>query len=240
MNDTTFILIHGAWHGAWSWKKVITLLKKEGYSVVAPDLPGLGSDETAPESVTMEMYVQFIRKLVEQQPGKVILVGHSLAGTIISQVAELIPEKIEKLIYLCAFFLKNGESASDIIAKYPNDNPLQFNFYNDGKVFAVKEEYLKPFFYNECSGEDVEIAKSLLKPQATEPFAAKIKVSDRKYGQVEKVYIEGSKDKGIPLEVQRMMNSVQPCRIYTLETDHSPFFSNPQALVDLLIKEAKM
>lgn len=234
-----FILIHGAWHGSWAWSKIIPLMEKEGYKVIAPDLPGLGSDNTAPEIVTMQMYVEFIINLIRRQEGKVILVGHSLAGGLISQVAEKIPEKIEKLIYLCAFYMKNGESALDIIARNPNGSRIEFNYYNDNKVFEVKEEYLQPFFYNDCSLEDIAIAKKLLKAQSTEPFGAKINISDANYGQVEKVYIECTQDMGIPVEVQRMMVAAQPCRVYTLETGHSPFFSNPQALVDVFNKEVK-
>lgn len=233
------ILIHGAWHGGWAWSKVVPLLEKEGYNVIAPDLPGLGSDHISPEIVTMQMYADFVVDLIRQQEGKVILVGHSLAGGIISQVAEKIPEKIEKLIYLCAFYMKNGESAFDIIAKNSNGNSIEFNYYNDNKVFEVKEEYLQPFFYNDCSFEDIKIAKKLLRAQAIEPFGAKMNISDAKYGQVERVYIECIKDMGIPLEIQSMMVAAQPCRVYTLETGHSPFFSNPQALVDVLNKEVK-
>lgn len=236
---STFILIHGAWHGAWCWDKVIPLLKKEGYNVIAPNLPGLGTGTIAPELVTMKMYEDFIIDLIKQQEGKVILVGHSLAGGLISQVAEKIPEKIEKLIYLCAYYMQNEESSLDIIAKYPNPKQLEFNYYNDYKVFEVKEEYLQPFFYNDCSANDIEIAKKLLKPQSMEPFSAKIKITEGNYGQVEKIYIECTQDRAVPLEIQRMMIAQQPCRVYTLQTGHSPFFSNPQALVDFLSQETK-
>ncbi|PWU07464.1 MAG: alpha/beta hydrolase [Verrucomicrobia bacterium] len=233
------ILIHGAWHGAWSWNKVLPLLKKQKFNVIVPDLPGLGNDSTSPEIVTMQMYVDFIIDLVRQQEGQIILVGHSLAGAIISQVAEKIPEKIEKLIYLCAFYMKNGESVFDITANYPKGNGLKFNFYNDNKVFDVQEECLQPFFYNDCSFEDIEIAKKLIKPQAVEPFASKIHITDAHYGQVEKIYIECTKDMGIPLVVQQSMVAAQPCPVYTLETGHSPFFSNPEALVDIINQETK-
>src|SRR5215510_82089 len=86
--DKTYILIHGAWHGAWCWYKVVPVMKKKGCKVVAIDLPGHGKDTTNPEQVTFKMYVERVKQVANNIPGQVILVGHSMAGTVISQAAE--------------------------------------------------------------------------------------------------------------------------------------------------------
>ena len=107
----TFVLIHGAHHGSWCWKMVTPLLEKAGYNVIAPDLPGHGENKKkAIEEITLNDYLDCIFEVLDRQPEPVILVGHSMGGLVISQVAEYRPNKIKKLVYLCAVLLKNGES----------------------------------------------------------------------------------------------------------------------------------
>src|SRR4028119_2195925 len=108
---STFVLIHGAFHGAWCWDKVTPQLEQGGHEVVALDLPGHGEDQTRAIEVTLESYADRVVEALDAQPEPVVLVGHSLSGTVISQVAERRPEKIDKLGYLCAPLLPNGKSA---------------------------------------------------------------------------------------------------------------------------------
>src|SRR6478672_7805118 len=106
----TFLLIHGSWHSAWNWHKVVPLLEKEGHKAVAIDLPGMGRDKTPIQQVTMSDTIQKLCQLIDSIPGKVILAGHSKNGIMISQAAELRPHKIEKLVYLAAYLIPNGKT----------------------------------------------------------------------------------------------------------------------------------
>src|SRR6476620_11163165 len=98
----TFVLIHGSWHSAWNWHRVVPLLEKAGHQAIAVDLPGMGRDKTPIAEVKMKNTVQALCAFLDDIPGKVILVGHSKNGIMISQVAEYRPGKIEKLVYLAA------------------------------------------------------------------------------------------------------------------------------------------
>jgi pimeloyl-ACP methyl ester carboxylesterase len=93
----TFILIHGSWHGSWNWHRVIPILEKQGHRAIAIDLPGMGRDKTPIAEVKMKSTVQKICTLIDGIEGKVILVGHSKNGIMISQAAEHRPDKIEKI-----------------------------------------------------------------------------------------------------------------------------------------------
>ena len=93
MEKKTFILIHGSWHSAWNWHKVTPILEKQGHTVHAIDLPGMGRDKTPIQEVTFEGTVQKLCSLIDSIEGKVILVGHSKNGIMISQAAEYRPEK---------------------------------------------------------------------------------------------------------------------------------------------------
>src|SRR6185369_8609831 len=106
----TFILIHGSWHSSWNWHKVAPLLERQGHKAIAIDLPGMGRDKTPIQEVKMQTTVERICELIDSIEGKVILVGHSKNGIMISQAAEYRPDKIEKLIYLAAYLIPNGKT----------------------------------------------------------------------------------------------------------------------------------
>jgi pimeloyl-ACP methyl ester carboxylesterase len=110
----TFVLIHGAFHGGWCWYKVVPLLEKQGHTVLALDLPGHGRDKTPVAAVTLQLYVDSVCKLLDAQREPVILVGHSMGGGIITQVAEERPERIKCLVYLAGALPRNGQSMFDL------------------------------------------------------------------------------------------------------------------------------
>ena len=105
-----YLLIHGAWHGGWCWRKVAPLLESKGHRGIAPDLPGHGQDRTPLASVTLESYARRICEIARQQTEAVILAGHSMGGVAITQAGEYCAEKIQALVYVCAFLPRNGDS----------------------------------------------------------------------------------------------------------------------------------
>src|SRR5690242_8929821 len=95
-----FVLVHGAWHGAWCWDKVVPLLEIKGHSAHAIDLPGHGRDLTPTAEVTLERYVERVCQALVAEPEPAVLVGHSMSGMVITQAAERCPEHIQMLVYL--------------------------------------------------------------------------------------------------------------------------------------------
>ncbi len=116
---TTFVLVHGAWHGAWCWDKVAAELTKAGNRVVTLDLPSHGEDKTPAHEVTLDSYAEAIAKVIRGEEEKVVLVGHSMGGIAISAAAELVPDRIQRLIYLTAFLPRDGESLLAIEERNP-------------------------------------------------------------------------------------------------------------------------
>jgi pimeloyl-ACP methyl ester carboxylesterase len=112
---STYVLIHGAWHGSWCWDSVVSLLKKEGHTVKVPNLPGHGGDKTPITELSLQAYTDCVCHILDAQSEPVILVGHSMGGVVITQAAEFRPEKIKILVYLAAFLPQNGESLFDLI-----------------------------------------------------------------------------------------------------------------------------
>ena len=164
----TYILIHGGWHGAWCWKKVVPLLEAKGNRVMAIDLPGHGNDKTPIGTVTLDDYVQKIVRVAKARTGPVILVGHSMAGVAIAQAAEVLgTEKVEKLVFLDAFMPKNGES-----------------------VFALAGKA-------EAQNKSAAFAKAHVSGQSMACLATPVTVTDARYGAIPKVYILCTKAKDL-------------------------------------------
>ncbi|OYU73057.1 MAG: alpha/beta hydrolase, partial [Alphaproteobacteria bacterium PA3] len=105
-----FILVHGAMHGAWCWQKVIPFLERLGHSVLAVDLPGRQGKGKPGWGLTLQHYVDDLANTVDHEQGKVVLVGHSLAGMSIAAVAEKMPHKVERLIFLTAWVSMTGSN----------------------------------------------------------------------------------------------------------------------------------
>src|SRR5262249_21839783 len=118
-----FVLVHGAWHGAWGWYRVRALLAAEGHTVSVLDLPSHGIDRTPAKGITLADYVNAVVAVVDAAAEPVVLVGHSMAGVVISSVAEARPQKVASLIYLAAYLVPSGKSLLNYSALDP-DSPL--------------------------------------------------------------------------------------------------------------------
>jgi pimeloyl-ACP methyl ester carboxylesterase len=233
----TYVLIHGAWHGAWCWEKVIPLLEKEGHRVVAPDLPGHGKDKRPIADITLQAYTDRVCQILDEQSDPVVLVGHSMGGVVITQTAEYRPEKISKLVYVTAFLLQNGEFLLQHAEPDTEALVLPNLIMSEDQSYAnVKQEALKEVFYADCSDEDVEFAKSRLVPQAAAPFATPVSTTEKNFGRVPRVYIACLRDRAISPSIQEKLYTALPCEnVISMDTSHSPFFSAPEELAKHLL-----
>jgi pimeloyl-ACP methyl ester carboxylesterase len=115
MGDT-FVLVHGAWHGAWCWAAVISRLEKLGNRAFAVDLPGHGTSPISRAQATLSLYVESVAKFIEERDlREVVLAGHSLGGITISGVVQRIPRRLKRVIYVSAIVPRDGESALDTL-----------------------------------------------------------------------------------------------------------------------------
>ena len=112
-----FVLIHGAWHGGWKWRHVAPLLRKAGHEVYAPSLTGLGDRKhLANRQVDLATHVEDVVQLLEMHDlRRVVLVGHSYGGMVITGVADRLAWRLSRLVYLDAFVPENGRSAIDYV-----------------------------------------------------------------------------------------------------------------------------
>jgi pimeloyl-ACP methyl ester carboxylesterase len=234
---STYVLVHGAWHGAWCWDKVAPLLRAHGHTVLIPDLPGHGDDPTPLEEVTLDAYADRVADFIDSAAEPVILVGHSMGGIVVTQAAELRSDAVAKLVYLTGFLPGNGESLLDLAADDPGTLVLpNLITSEDGVSATVAPDFLTPAFYADCSDDDVAWATAHLVPQALAPLATPVSTTDQGWGSVPRIYFECAEDQAISITRQRDMVGRHPVEsVVTFETSHSPFLSQPAALADALL-----
>lgn len=236
---STFVFVHGAQHGAWCWHKVVPRLEARGHDVVTFDLPAHGTDITPREEVTLDDYVDRTVEVLDDSDGPAILVGHSMAGGVITQTAEEHPSKIDTLVYLSAILPHDGASLLEMGRAEENaDSLVGQNMIVDEEqgVADLPDETIQEAFYADCSEEDVTLAQALLQPEPLDPYTVPITTTDDRFGSVPRVYIETLEDNALTPAFQTLMYTDRPCRdVYTLETSHSSFLSAPDVLVEHLL-----
>ena len=234
---STYVLIHGAWHGAWCWERVVPLLARAGHRVLAPDLPGHGRDRTPVRDVTLRAYADRVCQVLHEAAEPVVLVGHSMGGTVITEAAERRPADVGTLAYVAAFLLRESESLIQIASADREALVLPNLVVSEDQASAtVRPEAIRDAFYGDCAPEDAARAQSLLVPQALAPFQTPVRMTRARWGRIPRVYIECLRDRAISPSVQRKMYTALPCRkVIAMDTDHSPFYSAPRELADHLL-----
>lgn len=186
----TYILVHGAWHGSWSWKKVENLMIDSGYRVIVPDLPSHGSnvDYAPKKEISLKTYVSYIKNIVEKSDTKSVLVGHSMAGIIISQVAEEVPDLISDLVYVAAFIPRDGYSLFDEARNFKSAGvSKEMKVMAEDNVIEINKSHeVKSKFFNCCEEKDADYALALLEPEPFKPFADKLTLTEGRFGKVKK------------------------------------------------------
>ncbi len=234
----TYVLVHGAFAGKYAWDQVKPLLEKDGNKVITLDLPGHGDDHAEPKSVNFDSYVNAVVSLINAEQTKVILVGHSMAGVVISAVAEKIPTKIEKLVYLSAYIPKSGQSLQEL-AGMDAESKIGPNlkFTPDYSGAYLEDNVTVSVFAGDCSDDIkklvVEKGKGRLEPLAA--FQAKPILTEN-FNGVEKYYIETLKDIGVGTSLQKQMvaNNGTVKKVFSLDCGHSAYFAKPAELVGIL------
>lgn len=246
---STFVFVHGAWHWGGCFLKVANVLACHGHRTLMPDLTGHGYDATPPASVRdMDHYTRPVATILEQLPEPAILVGHSMGGATLTFLGERLREQIQKLVYLTAFMVPDGKAPNDyIFAEGYRNDPMARELF---QIVSVVEEgvavdlsdraAVKQVFYGDCSDHDVALAaRNVVPVTPLAPYATASRTTPGRFGSVPRVYIECLRDKTVPLSAQREMQADVPgAEVVSMDTSHSPFFSQPDRLAHVLMEHA--
>ena len=205
--------------------------------MIAPDLPGHGKDKRSPADITMDDYVNTLTDILDKQDNSVILVGHSFNGITVSRVAELRSDKVKRLVYLTAFLLPNGSSFMSAVQGVKGSTAVDNFYLSKDKTYAmVKEDEIQNSFAHDIPKEAFDQAKPNIVPEPTAPLMYTLEITDDNFGSIPKYYIECTLDRAIPIEVQRAMYKDKVKKVYSIESSHTPNFSKPIELANILLE----
>ena len=258
---TTFLFLHGSFHAAWNWHKVLPLVEASGHRGIALDLPGHGRDRTPASKVTLARCVDHV---VDQLDEPAVIVAHSRNGIVASEIAERIPDRCVGLAYLAAYLIPTGHSMMEyalgdtqsLVVQNIDEPPspkrlawmtrilrLSWTRWLAARVLPrrlqthslARRAYTRAL-YHDCAAEIAELADVLLEPEPNWAGFTPLALTPERYGTVPKVYVECLEDRAVTLELQRRMLADTPCdHVFSLASGHSPFFSQPTQLVQALL-----
>ena len=230
---TTLILVHGACHGGWCWDRLVPHLEAKGLRVLAPDLPDLPLTEKDPIARWGEIVAEMAER--EAQNDRVVVVGHSRGGVVISTAAEKVPDAIGGLIYLAASLLPDRQTMTGAWRAFTDQPAIWVSPDAEGLSFTITEGVYHRLFCPMSDAETAAWGEARLRPEPIASFTTPIRTSAENFGRAPRAYIETTRDLIIPLAFQRSMQAALPCgQVATLESDHLPFFAMPERLADVL------
>ena len=233
----TYVLVHGAWQAPYVWDAVKANLTAKGNKVIVVGLPGHGSDSTPVYTLSINAYRDKVIEAISTTTDKVILVGHSMGGMVITSVAEAIPSKIKKLVYIGAFLPASGESLSDLSNTDPGSKlGPSLMLSADQLTLDVNRDSLTYLFINDGSAAAKQSVLDNYRAEPSIPFNDKVTLTSENFGAVKKAYIKTLQDIVISPALQdRMLATAAITEVYTVNTSHSPFLAKPEEVAGLLL-----
>ena len=226
------LLVHGSCHGAWCWRDLIPELTALGHSPRAIDLPSHGSDPTPIADVTLNLCRDTV---LAASSAETIILGHSWGGYPISAAAEADPNAMRGLIYQSAYVPNAGLSMVEMRKRGPRQvigDAVEKSA--DGLSYSVLPDRVQQLFYHDCPSEVVTYALARLCPQAILPQDTPLPTGEN-FASVPKAYIRTTDDRTVPTEYQaQMAQCADPEQHVTINSSHSPFFSQPEHMAKLI------
>jgi len=219
----TLLLVHGAWHNGAGFAALQTELSTLGYSSRTVELASVGSADQQ----LGDMYgdAAIVRSAIDAIDGSVVVLGHSYGGLAITQGAAG-SNKVERLIYLTAFMLDEGET---LYAACGSVNPPWWNVAVDQTRLTANTP--DQIFYNTCTPELAAHASAQLRTQSLPAFNQPI--TEVAWKEIPSTYIICEADQAIPVFAQEAM-SARATSVVRINTDHSPFLCAPADLAQLI------
>ncbi|CAM0874456.1 unnamed protein product [Alopecurus aequalis] len=243
-----FVLVHGEGHGGWCWFKLRWLLEGSGHRVTCLDLAGGGVDPTDPNTVrSFEQYDKPLLDLISTLPEgeKVILMGHGIGGLSVIHAMHEFVDRVKQAIFVAAamlpFGLQTDEDKKDGLPSLP-ENEIESTFGagadDPPTTVALRLEFQRDRLSQQSPEEDSILASMLMRPWPLSAIGtASFEGDDERLNRVKRVFIKTERDHMLdPQQQDSMIKKWPPSEVLVIDTDHSPFFSAPEQLFNLIAK----
>jgi pimeloyl-ACP methyl ester carboxylesterase len=234
----TFVLVHGAFVGAWVWEPVAEILERDGAVVRTPELPGSGEDRRPLSQITLDAYVEHVAAQLDRFGEPAIIAGQGFGGVVMTQLAARVPQAIGRLVYISAYLPRDGQSMLDL-TRLPEaaDEELESNMKIDGQpaVGVLTRKAAERTLFNAAGSSQLDWVLDLVRPQALEPLGEPVSLGDAEPRPAARVYVYCLRDHAIPLALQRRMVADSPCAAtHEIDADNTPSISRPHSVARIL------
>jgi pimeloyl-ACP methyl ester carboxylesterase len=229
----TFVLVHGAWHGSWCWKRVRKELQARGHQVFTPTLTGVGerSHLLSPQ-VNLDTHIEDVVNLLQwEELSDVVLCGHSYGGCVISGVVDRVPDRVGALVYLDAFVLEDGQCLFDTLP--PSQREQRLETASDPEAWKVPPIPAEVFNVNARDREWVN-RQCTVQPLAT--FLQPIKLRHRTADAAKPVtFILATRFGDSPFRPFYERAQTNGWKTLTVPCGHDVMLDEPEELTKLLL-----
>jgi len=240
-NSYTFVLVHGGCHDGSLWQPVIERLEQLGHTAYGPTVAGHGKG--VPKNVThAESTRSIVDFILDKDLTDFILVGHGYAGTIISKVVELVPERVRRLVFWSGYVLNDGESALEML---PDSVETITRMAADStdNTFMIPFDMWRDVFINDGELDLVQRAYDLLSSEPFGPWAEPLKMEKFHSLQTPRSFLVGTDDLVMaPGDCgwhPRMSSRLGKFRLVQMPGSHEAIFTNPIGLADKFIEAGR-
>jgi pimeloyl-ACP methyl ester carboxylesterase len=226
MSDPTILLVHGAWHGAWCWDAVRSILEAGGRTVQTIDLPTVH----APNKAELDMFddARAVRAAADAIDGPVVVVAHSYGGVPTTQGLAGAANVVH-IVYIAAFALDAGESLLGAVGGVP---PTWWMVDGTLTTAGNPQEPAESLFFNDLPADVAAANAARLLAQATKPFSDEL--TEVAWKSIPSTYLITERDAVFPLFAQEALSGRAGSTVHRLDTSHSPFLSQPDATAAII------
>nr|NLO27410.1 alpha/beta fold hydrolase [Actinomycetota bacterium] len=231
-----YVLVHGAWHGGWCWKRLTPLLRAAGHQVFTPTLTGLGERRhlMSPD-IGLETHIKdVLGVLTYEDLDDVILVGHSYSGMVVTGVAYSVPDRIAQLVYLDAFVPEEGKALVDYQPPQTRELFVE-KTRTEGEGFKLPA-LIPPEAFGITDEADLAWVRPRLDPH---PFKTKldpVRFDDPRGAGIPRTFIRCTDPADLPFaQFAEHARSDGSWRYVELATGHAAMITKPRELADLLL-----
>ena len=235
MAAQTFLLVHGAWHGGWCWRRVADLLQAKGHKVFAPTMTGLGErSHLMRAGIDLSTHVTDIVNVMKWEGlSGVVLCGHSYGGMVVSGVAEQMADKIASIVFLDAFVPENGDAMADLTSQVVRD---ALKAATEKREISMPARPAAAFLVNE---KDQAWVDRLCGPQPIGTMTEKITLAGARERIAKKGYIRAGAypNPGFDKALARV-KSDRSWRTYDVPCGHDVMVDMPERLAEIVLEVA--
>ncbi len=240
---STFVLCHGSWYAPASWDRIVERLRDAGHEAAVVSYPGDDDDPTPASDIHQQSYVDAALAVIDAASEPVILVGHSMGGTVIALASDQRPERVKAAVYISAFLLPSGTSISDFSqgqAGFADSLlPKYLVIEAEKGISSIKPEGLRDVFLADASDEDFAWASARTQVDYLEPSGTPVTLSGG-FANVPRFYIETTEDKAVPPAAQHKMHIDAGVQAVThVNGSHSAYITKPDAVSQAIVSFAE-